>query len=83
MTKGERKWLKAKWEERSRKRFYLEARKRIWRTFFDVNMAATKVFINEQGNVEMKILTTDELIDLKARIDAGELMPDDTIISTL
>lgn len=81
MTKRERKWLKTKHYDRSLRRFYREARKRIWRTFFDVNMAATKVFLNEEGNVEVKILTTDELMDLKVRLDAGELMPDDTMIT--
>jgi hypothetical protein len=83
MTKRERKWLKARQQERGRRRFYREARKRIWRTFFDVNMAATKVFINEAGNVEVKILTTEELLDLKVKMDAGELMPDDTTFTTI
>jgi len=70
MTKRERKWLKSKQEERGRRRFFREAKKRIWRTFFDVNMAATEVFLNQEGKVEVKILTTEELIDLKARMDA-------------
>lgn len=83
MTKRERKWLKVKLEERGRKRFFREATQRIYQTYFEVNMAATKVFLNEDGKVEVKVLTTDELIDLKVRMDAGELMPDDTIINTL
>ena len=81
MTKRERKWLKHKHKERGRRRFFREARKRIWRTFFDVNMAATRVFLNEEGNVEVKVLTTEELMDLKVRMDAGELMPDDPLVT--
>jgi hypothetical protein len=80
MTKRERKWLKAKREERNRRRFFREAKKRAFRSFFECNMMGSRVFLNEAGNVEYKILTTDELLDLKIRLDSGEILPDDTTI---
>lgn len=80
MTRRESKWIKAKHEERKRRWFFNEAKKRSWRTFFECNMMGSKVFINETGNVEVKILTTDELIDLKMRLDSGETIPSDTTI---
>lgn len=80
MTKREHIWLKAKWEERKRRWFYREARKRTYRSFFECNMMGSRVFLNEAGKVEVKILTTEELIDLKMRLDAGEILPSDTTI---
>lgn len=75
MNKRERKWLKAKQDKRRRQWFYKETRNRTFRTFFECNMMGSRVFLNEAGKVEVKILTTDELIDLKMRLDSGEVLP--------
>ncbi len=80
MTKRESKWVNAKHEERKRRWFYRETKKLTLRTFFDCNMMGSRVFLNEAGNVEVKILTTDELLDLKMRLDSGEVTPTDTTI---
>lgn len=80
MTKRERKWLKTKHEERTRRWFFREAKMRTFRSFFECNMMGSMVFLNEAGNVEIKILTTDELLDLKMRLDSGEALPDDMTI---
>lgn len=80
MTRRERKWMKSKHEERKRQWFFRESKKRAFQTFFECNMMGSRVFINESGNVEVKILTTDELIDLKTRLDSGDALPSDTTI---
>lgn len=80
MTKRERKWLKAKLEERKFRRFYGECRQRAMHSFFECNMMGSKVFLNEAGKVEVKILTTNELLDLKMKLDSGEIIPSDTTI---
>ena len=78
MTKRERKWIKRKREERARRWFYRESKRQMYNSLFSCNMMGSKVFINDKGNVEVKILTIEECLDLKARIDAGEATPEDT-----
>ncbi len=78
MTARERKWIKRRLEERSRRRFYREAKRQMFNSLFDCNMMGSKVFLNDKGYVEVKILTVEECLDLKARIDAGEATPEDT-----
>ncbi len=77
MTTRERKWIKLKQEERARRRFYRDAKKQMFASLFECNMMGSKVFINDKGNVEVKILTIEECLDMKARIDAGEATPED------
>lgn len=79
MTKRERKYMKDRREERELKLFYRQARKQAWLTVFECNMMGSRIFLNEDGNVEAKILSTQELIELKSKIDNGESVPEDTI----
>lgn len=79
MTAREKKWLKAKHEERKRKWFFMEIKNRMFQSVFECNMMGSKVFKNEKGNIEVKILTPGECFELKSKIDAGEAIPEDTV----
>lgn len=78
MTKRESKWIKAKCEERKRRQFYIEMKKRMYQSIFECNMMGSRVFRNDSGNIEVKVLTPEECFELKAKIDAGVSIPEDT-----
>jgi len=43
----------------------------------------TRVFLNDSGKVEVKVLSLDECLDLKAKIDSGEIISDEYIIQKI
>lgn len=79
MTNRERKWIKYKHEGRKRRRLFREMKKRIFQSIFECNTMGSKVFKNDKGEIEVKILTSEECFELKSKIHSGEVIPEDTI----
>lgn len=56
--------------------FRKEMYRRTMDTYLEVIMMGTNVFINDKGNVEVKVLTTSECLYWDKKIKMGEVIPE-------